>query len=343
MIKKTFYLLNLLLIVFPAYTQQIKQEKSIPRIDEFVPTYYLSTILLLNPCLDISLFGFYDKDDNIIRMVNEAKAKYPANTCNNSKLVNKLFNARFLQYSTITLVDDPWNLDGKIVEQNKLISQCKNTACLDKALNTVINQLYPLYISIRIRSLRSPTSGQLCSDKIDLTNDKKMDLVIKKLVASLSSDDNCGSKDFSDYGDNPIDEDKSKPNTNVIFDICKSNVGDLFIAECKVSGDQVNTQAWIYLLKPDIEPKLLFNSYEGPYYPLDSTCNGMPDLMTRGRYSSEEHHIVYYRYNGQQYEAAYGYNALYINRNYINPDSDGYGNFITVATLIDDKKEIICK
>ena len=65
--------------------------------------------------------------------------------------------------------------------------------------------------------------------------------------------------------------------------------------------------------------------------------------MTRDRYSSKEHHIVYYRYNGQQYEATYGYNALYINRNYINPDGDSYGNFITVATLIDDKKEIICK
>ena len=227
MIKKILYLLSLLIIVFPAYTQQIKQEKSIPSIDEFVPTYYLSTILLLNPCLDISLFGFYDKDDNIIRMVNEAKAKYPANTCNNSKLVNKLFNARFLQYSTITLVDDPWNLDGKIVEQNKLISQCKNTACLDKALNTVINQLYPLYISTRIRSLRPPTSGQLCNGKVDLASDKKMDLVIKKLVASLSTDDKCGSQDFSDYGDNSYVEDKSKPNTNVIFDICKSNVGDL--------------------------------------------------------------------------------------------------------------------
>ena len=342
MIKKTFYLLSLLIIVFPAYTQQIKQERTIPSIDQIAPPY-LSTTLLINPCLDISLSGFDDSDDDTIKMVDEAKAAYPANTCNNPALANKLFKARFLQYSTITLVDDPWNLDGKIVEQNKLISQCKNTACLDKALNTVINQLYPLYISTRIRSLRPPTSGQLCNGKVDLASDKKMDLVIKKLVASLSTDDKCGSQDFSDYGDNSYVEDKSKPNTNVIFDICKSNVGDLFIAECKVSGNQVNTEAWIYLLKPDIEPKLLFNSYEGPYYLLDSTCNGMPDLMTRDRYSSEEHHIVYYRYNGQQYEATYGYNALYINRNYINPDGDSYGNFITVATLIDDKKEIICK
>jgi len=332
MIKKTLYLLSLLIIVFPAYTQQIKQVRTIPSIDQIAPPY-LSTTLLINPCLDISLSGFNDKDDNIIRMVNEAKAKYPANTCNNSKLVNKLFNARFLQYSTITLVDDPWNLDGKIVEQNKLISQCKNTACLDKTLNTIINQLYPLYISIRIRSLRSPTSGQLCSDKIDLTNDKKMDLVIKKLVACLSSDDNCGSKDFSDYGDNPIDEDKSKPYTNVLFDICKSNVGDLFIADCKMFGNQVNTQAWIYLLNTNSEPKLLFNSYEAPFYPLDSTCNGMPDFFTSGRYSSAEHQIVYYRYNGQQYEAAYSYMEVSIS----NGDDD-----MMIADLI-EKKEIICK
>ena len=328
--KKTFYLLSLLITVFPAYTQQIKQERTIPSIDQIAPPY-LSTTLLINPCLDISLSGFDDSDDDTIKMVDEAKAAYPANTCNNPALANKLFKARFLQYSTITLVDDPWNLDIKIVEQSKLISQCKDTACLDKALDTIISQLYPLYISIPIH--RSPTSGQLCSDKIDLASDKKMDLVIKKLVASLSTDDNCGSKDFSDYVDNPIDEDKSKPYTNVLFDICKSNVGDLFIAECKMFGNQVNTQTWFYLLKPDIEPKLLFNSYNGPYYPLDSTCNGMPDFFTSGRYSSAEHQIVYYRYNGQQYEAAYSYMEVSIS----NGDDD-----MMIADLI-EKKEIICK
>ena len=330
MIKKTFYLLSLLIIVFPAYTQQIKQERTIPRIDQLVPPY-LSTILLLSPCADISLLGFDDKDDDTIRIVDEAKAAYPANTCNNPALANKLFKARFLQYSTITLVDDPWNLDIEIVEQNKLISQCKDTACLDKVLDSIISELYPLYISIPID--RPPTSGQLCNSKVDLASDKKMDLVIKKLVASLSTDDNCGSKDFSDYGDNPIDEDKSKPYTNVLFDICKANIGDLFIADCKMFGNQVNTQTWFYLLKPNIEPKLLFNSYNGPYYPLDSTCNGMPDLMTSGRYSSAEHKIVYYRYNGQQYEAAYSYMQVGIS----SDDND-----MAIADLI-EKKEIICK
>ena len=330
MIKKTFYLLSLLIIVFPAYAQQIKQERVIPRIDQLVPPY-LSTILLLSPCADISLLGFDDKDDDTIRIVDEAKAAYPANTCNNPALANKLFKARFLQYSTITLVDDPWNLDVEIVEQNRLISQCKDTACLDKVLDSIISQLYPRYISIPID--RPSTSDNLCSGEIDLANDKKMDSVIKKLVASLSTDDNCGSEDFSDYEDNPIDEDKSKPYTNVLFDICKSNVGDLFIAECKMFGNQVNTDTWIYLLKPDIEPKLLFNSYNGPYYPLDSTCNGMPDFFTSGRYSSAEHKIVYYRYNGQQYEAAYSYMQVGIS----NDDND-----MVIADLI-EKKEIICK
>ena len=330
MIKKTFYLLSLLITVFPVYAQQIKQERIIPHIDQLVPPY-LSTILLLSPCADINLLGFNDKNDDTIRIVDEAKAAYPANTCNNSALANKLFKARFLQYSTITLVDDPWNLDVEIVEQNRLISQCKDTACLDKVLDSIISQLYPLYISIPID--RPPTSGRLCSGKVDLASDKKMDLVIKKLVASLSTDDNCGSKDFSDYGDNPIDEDKSKPYTNVLFDVCKSNVGDLFIAECKMFGNQVNTQTWFYLLKPDIEPKLLFNSYNGPYYPLDSTCNGMPDFFTSGRYSSAEHKIVYYRYNGQQYEAAYSYMQVGIS----NDDND-----MAIADLI-EKKEIICK
>ena len=330
MIKKTFYLLSLLITIFPTYAQQIKQERVIPRIDQLVPPY-LSTILLLSPCADISLLGFNDKDDDTIRIVDEAKAAYPANTCNNPALANKLFKARFLQYSTITLVDDPWNLDVEIVEQNRLISQCKDTACLDKVLDSIISQLYPRYISIPTKF--ESASDNLCISKVDLANDKKMDSVIKKLVASLSTDDNCGSEDFSDYEDSPIDEDKSKPYTNVLFDICKSNVGDLFIAECKMFGNQVNTQTWFYLLNPDIEPKQLFNSYNGPYYPLDSTCNGMPDFFTSARYSSAEHKIVYYRYNGQQYEAAYSYMQVGIS----SDDND-----MAIADLI-EKKEIICK
>ena len=332
MIKKTFYLLSLLITVFPVYAQQIKQERTIPHIDQLAPPY-LSTILLLSPCADISLLGFDDKDDDTIRIVDEAKAAYPANTCNNPALANKLFKARFLQYSTITLVDDPWNLDVEIVEQNRLISQCKDTACLDKVLDSIISQLYPLYISIPID--RPTTSDRLCSGKVDLASDKKMDLVIKKLVASLSTDDNCGSKDFSDYGDNPIDEDKSKPYTNVLFDICKSNVGDLFIAECKMFGNQVDADTWIYLLNTNSEPKLLFNSNTGPDYILDSTCNGMPDFVTSARYSSVEHKIVYYRYNGQQYEAAYSYSDVHLSR-------DDKGNSTSIADLI-EKKEIICK
>ena len=332
MIKKTFYLLSLLIIVFPAYTQQIKQERTIPSIDQIAPPY-LSTTLLINPCLDISLSGFDDSDDDTIKMVDEAKAAYPANTCNNPALADKLFKARFLQYSTITLVDDPWNLDGKIVEQNKLISQCKDTACLDKALDAIISELYPRYISIPID--RPPTSGQLCNGKVDLASDKKMDLVIKKLVASLSTDDNCGSEDLSAYGSYSYDEDKSKPYTNVLFDVCKSNVGDLFIAECKMFGNQVDADTWIYLLNTNSEPKLLFNSNTGPDYILDSTCNGMPDFVTSARYSSVEHKIVYYRYNGQQYEAAYSYSDVHLSR-------DDKGNSTSIADLI-EKKEIICK
>ena len=332
MIKKTFYLLSLLIIVFPAYTQQIKQERTIPSIDQIAPPY-LSTTLLINPCLDISLSGFDDSDDDTIKMIDEAKAAYPANTCNNPALANKLFKARFLQYSTITLVDDPWNLDVEIVEQNRLISQCKDTACLDKVLDSIISQLYPLYISIPID--RPPTSGQLCSGKVDLASDKKIDLVIKKLVASLSTDDNCGSEDLSAYGSYSYDEDKSKPYTNVLFDVCKSNVGDLFIAECKMFGNQVDADTWIYLLNTNSEPKLLFNSNTGPDYILDSTCNGMPDFVTSARYSSVEHKIVYYRYNGQQYEAAYSYSDVHLSR-------DDKGNSTSIAYLI-EKKEIICK
>ena len=332
MIKKIFYLLSLLIIVFPAYTQKIKQERAIPRIDQLAPPY-LSTILLLSPCLDISLLGFpdSDNDDETIRMVEEERAKYPANTCNNPALANKLFKARFLQYSTITLVNDPWNLDVEIVKQNKLISQCKDTACLDKVLDAIISQLYPLYVNPPLPP--SQTSEELCRSIDDLSNDKKMDLVIKKLVARLSTDDNCGSKDFSNFGDNPIDEDNSKPHTNVLFYVCKSNIGDLFTAQCKTFGNQVDAETWIYLLKPNKKPKLLFNAYSGPDYHLDSTCNGMPDFVTSARYSNAEHQIVYYRYNGEQYEAAYSYMEVGIS-------SDD--NNMVIADLI-EKKEIICK
>ena len=100
-------------------------------------------------------------------------------------------------------------------------------------------------------------------------------------------------------------------------------------------GNQVDADTWIYLLNTNSEPKLLFNSNTGPDYILDSTCNGMQDFVTSARYSSVEHKIVYYRYNGQQYEAAYSYSDVHLSR-------DDKGNSTSIADLI-EKKEIICK
>ena len=117
---------------------------TIPRSEQATGGY-LSTALLLKPCLDIREWS-PEPDEALLKQVADARKGLPPETCDSPALMEKLFKARFLQYASIAVVSDPWNLDTKIRAQNEAMSRCKNTECLDRELDAAIAALSPVYL-----------------------------------------------------------------------------------------------------------------------------------------------------------------------------------------------------
>lgn len=296
------YIYVFLAMVMPALASE---ERVIPSIDDISPAY-LSTTLLLNPCVDVTALGFEESED-ITRQVVEARSVYPAGTCDNKVLVEKLFKVRFLQRAMITLVSEPWQLDIELGKQDELIAACKDLVCLENILDEVILKLAPLYLNPPAWGKAKP----LCGVSVEYVADKEMAAVVQNLVSSLSGDNSCGGHGATADEFNPIYDKSGRKvlHNDVNFDVCKSanTTGHLFIAECQMAGNQVNSQTWIYLLQKASKPKLLFNADDGPFYTLATTSHGMPDLLTNARYNMGEHLITFYRFNGEQYEEIFSY------------------------------------
>lgn len=305
----------------------------IPNVDEFQAGYG-SIELLLNPCSHI-----LDNDKDFINQVNEARKYLPTGTCDDPKLVNKLFKVNFLQNTLITMVEKPWELDKEITKQNKTINQCKDTKCLDEALDGAYNKLAPIYLAYTPNDKKPPS---ICIGDPSPADEKKYKTLENKLVEELNSVDNCNVEEGAGLVDNGVHyfdyTDVIPFSGGVGYKVCKSSIGDLFIASCPSLGNSANTQSWIYRLKQNSKPKLLFeaDSSDGPFYELRTSCNGMPDLMTSARYNMGEHQISYYVYNGTDYQWVYTYMEEFTGQ-------DSNGNDLAIAQYIQrEQKEINC-
>ncbi|MGV2287919.1 hypothetical protein AAHK20_04335 [Trinickia sp. YCB016] len=297
-ISKLAFLILGIMAVCPTWSQG---KFVIPRSEQ-AHGAYLSTQLLLKPCSDVGVSGF-DLDDNSIKHdVAEARKALPPGTCNNPALVEKLFKARFLQYASIAVVNDPWSLDAKIKAQNRVIGRCGNTHCLDSELNAVIDTLSPVYVEA------NPTSrdGRLCdADPVDTS-----------IAKALTPFDAAVSKEFS----------IACGGADVIARTCHGPRGRLLFVRCAMEGSQVNTSEWLFHMRHARLERLLAID-DGPFSVLETVCNGMPDLVTSARMNMGEHSYAYYRYDGKRYLPVYGYTRMSVgtddNRNDIGIAVDG--------------------
>ena len=260
---------------------------------------YLSTTLLLKPCMDIHEWSDNPSDDDR-KQFEDARRGLPPDTCDQPALVEKLFTARFLQYASITAVHDPWNLDAKITAQNAAIDQCKDAQCLDRELNAVIAELSPVYLHSRPEW---PRHAGLCTSKtVEVTLAKARTLLGAQAQKALVG--TCASESLS-------------------VQACQGPRGKFIFASCTMSGNQVNGPEWLYRIgKAKPEPLLAID--DGPLGALTTSCNGMPDLMTAARVSMGEHYLTYYRYDGTQYQSVYAYTAMGVG-------TDGNGNDLAIA------------
>lgn len=164
---------------------------AIPRSEQTTGGY-LSTALLLKPCLDIREWS-PEPNDDLLKQVAEARKGLPPNTCESPALVEKLFKARFLQYASIAVVSDPWNLDAKIRVQNEAIGRCKDTECLDRELDAAITALSPVYLNSHPEW---PNGTGLCMSKaVDVPANKVRTLLGPKIQKGIV--DKCAPESFS--------------------------------------------------------------------------------------------------------------------------------------------------
>ena len=240
-----------------------------------------SIALLLNPCSDGQTEP-YDRDVDIQQQFADARNSLPPGTCSSPVLAEKVFRARFLQYASLALVHDPWNLDVKISVQNQAINQCQDTHCLERELDGVIDALAPSYLNAPNR--RWP-DGRLCDTKLSHAPPSSLATSARKEIVS-----ECGG----------INSDKTAIST------CKRSNKRLISAICRMQGNQVNAPEWLFR-ENKTERELLLHTNDGPFGVLESICNGMPDLLTTARISAGEHSHSYYRFDGSKYQMLYGY------------------------------------
>ena len=260
---------------------------------------YLSTTLLLKPCMDVHEWSD-SPDDDVLKQFEDARRGLPPDACNQPALVEKLTTARFLQYASIAAVHDPWNLDAKIAAQNAAIARCKDAQCLERELNAVITELSPVYLHARPEW---PRGVGLCTSKtVEVAPGKARALL--GTTAQKVLIDTCASESLS-------------------MQTCRGLGGQFVFASCTMSGNQVNGPEWLYrMVKTKPEPLLAVD--DGPMGALKTSCNGMPDLMTAARVSMAEHYLTYYRYDGKRYQPVYAYTAMGVG-------TDGNGNDLAIA------------
>ncbi|WP_259744457.1 hypothetical protein [Pseudomonas protegens] len=260
---------------------------------------YLSSQLLLKPCADVAALGFAD-DENAQRSAAEARKALPAGTCEDGALVEKLFRARFLQHAAIAMVYTPWQLDEKIARQDRAIRRCQDTQCLARELDGVIAVLSPVYLGVQRQWPRG--KGLCAADPLETPSGQVLALLDSDSTQAIT--DTCA-------GD------------EVLALTCRGPHGKWLSVSCGMSGNQVNSSQWLFLAGK-APPKPLLAVEDGPVAVLETTCNGLPDLMTSARISAGEHDLSYYRYDGKAYRQVYAYSSEFVG-------SDANGNDLLIA------------
>lgn len=267
---------------------------------------YVSTQLLLKPCLDVlALTG--QPDAELQKAATEARQTLPPGACDSPALVEKLFQARFLQYASLTMVRDPWNLDTQITAQNQTISRCPDTHCLERELDAAIAALLPVYQDAQ------PTWPQgkgLCATDPVASTLKPFSKAMRKTFAA-----ECGAE-------------------SIAAQTCQGPHGKMVFVGCQMQGNQVNAPEWLFRARRNgLEQILAIDN--GPFGVLESTCNGMPDLMTSARISMGEHGYTYYRYDGKQYQSVYAYTEIGVG-------TDDNGNDLAIAPDAVADTPVVC-
>lgn len=273
---------------------------------------YLSTQLLLEPCMSDRALAAITDDPSARKDAEAARKALPPGTCDDPALVEKLFKAKFLEYATLNVVADPWDFDKTITTQDEAIAACKDTRCLDRTLDSIIGALSPVYLHSHPHW---PSGEGLCTtDAVDTSVAGVMGQL--GIAAHRTIARECGEE-------------------AITAQACNGSHGRMLFVSCAMEGNQVNTPQWIYRAD-STGPHPMLMVKDGPIGVMESTCNGMPDLLTSARESMAEHEMTYYRYDGKQYRSVYAFTAMGIG-------ADDNGNALAIAVDEMPDARVVCR
>jgi hypothetical protein len=201
--------------------------------------------LLLNPCLSDQALKDMSEEPSVLSDAVAARKALPPGACDDPVLVEKIFAARFLQYAVLDMASEPWSFDAILATQNKRTGQCKDTRCLRRELDSIIDELSPAYLK---GQAGWPRGKGLC------TTEPK-DTPVKNALSPLDAASRrailgeCGGE-------------------AVTAQACGGPHGKLLFLSCAIEGNQVNAPQWLYRQKNMAEP--LLATEDGPLGVMES-------------------------------------------------------------------------
>lgn len=256
-----------------------------------VSTPYLSTALLLDPCLKSDAWG---DDAQVRKALHDARAPFSRAACTDAAFAKDIFVLRFLQYVGLARANLPMAWFDIVERQDRALAGCRDVACekrlalrfsadLQGRLDSPVAAPQPVPWGMDV-----PAADGTCADLRAAGCAALIERLGKAAAARLV--DACA-------------------DTAVDFSTRRQGRDDLLVAGCSLDGSNaVNSDEWRYLVHAGVA-RLLLHVDEGPAELAGGTCNGMPNLVTRARMNMGESDVMYYRYDGARYRSVFGYNG----------------------------------
>ncbi|MFT4255773.1 MAG: hypothetical protein QM599_02220 [Pseudoxanthomonas sp.] len=252
---------------------------------------YLSTILLVDPCYDGADFLDGQSGDDDVRVtLAQERAAYPANACDQPRLVQKLYEINLMQYAALARVQQPWRLWEQIESWQARFKHCTNLACLERELDAAIARFKPIYADAMKQT--SPWQAPAWCEGTDKELDSTQ---IRKYL--------------DDKFRKEVDVEMDGWGGEIEGSLCSGSHGRILSVRGKQEGNQVNSPEWVFRLSAGKIEELAF-SEGGPFGALSSGCMGWPDLVTSVRVNAGERAMEYWRFDGDGYRSMFAYTMM---------------------------------
>ncbi|MEL1266190.1 hypothetical protein [Pseudoxanthomonas putridarboris] len=239
---------------------------------------YLSIQLAVNPCIDEKI-DWADSSE-VIAQIAEARNAWPKGTCEDQSTAQLLSELLYTRHAALAATDAPLEVASKVIENEKLLKLCKDTACIREVSSSGIREFKHLFDVSSVYGEKIRPDFVLDARPIDSKN-----ALYGEILRILDEADNwCGGSSIE------IGERKLKPS--------ESNI---FVASCFTGAPEY--PLWIIKENKGKLKLLLVLEQGSNLHLLPRVSGGLPDLRNSIRVNAGERIVEIYSSNGGSYES----------------------------------------